>query len=236
MPLRWIVELLKKEKVAENIYSFTFASPKGFSFLPGQYVRIFHPYLGESIFRDFTISSSPQDKEKFTLTIKEGISEYKKMLFSLPIGSRLPVQAPMGQFYIDNDEKGSHVFLAGGIGITPFYSMITYAQEENMQMSMTLLVSYTNPEKSLYMQDIRGISTHMQSLKIIVTFTKISPKDWKGENGRISSGMLKKYVPSVVGKTFRIAGSPTFVSDMEDLLIGIGVSLGQIKTDIFLGF
>src|SRR5579872_7472941 len=104
MSLRYPLKLLKKEKIAGNAWQFTLERPKDFVFLAGQYVRIFDPVVGESVFRDFTIASSPFDRKRLTLIVKEGISEYKKHLFALEVGQALFVEAPLGRFVIQDEE------------------------------------------------------------------------------------------------------------------------------------
>src|SRR5690242_15080457 len=129
MASKVFLTLTKKIPLTQHVTSFVFSRPHNFTFYAGQYIRVFDSVSGESIFRDFTISSSPFDKDILTLTIKHGITEYKKTLFGMPIGRKFLVEAPMGRFYLDDQEERPQVFLAGGVGIAPFVSMIAYLTE-----------------------------------------------------------------------------------------------------------
>lgn len=227
--------LLKKEKIAKNVWLFRLKRPKNFIFFPGQYIRIFDPVLGQLIFRDFTIASSPFNQQTLDLILKEGVSDYKKNLFAVKEGKEILVNAPMGRFYLENTENSELVFLAGGVGISPFYSMLQYIQKKKLDLHVTLIVSFSSFEESIFYEELEKFSADRNVL-IIPTFTKSVPKNWKGNVGRISKELIKKYMKISKNKNFWICGSPTFVNDMESMLLMIGVSLENIRTEIFLGF
>ena len=232
------LKLLRKEKIAKSVWGFSLERPKNFTFLPGQYIRIFAPQLGENVFRDFSITSIPSDKEKITIAVKHGISDYKKNLFSISVGSELSVEAPLGRFYLQENEKHSLVFLAGGVGIAPFYSMIGDLTQNKKQISLTLFASFSTVEDILFANELKSMQTANKNLQVVHTITQKekSLKKWNGETQRISKDLFKKYIPDLSNPKFLISGSPSFVSDMESLLLQLEVELEKIRTEIFLGF
>jgi len=226
---------LTKEKIAINVWLFRLKRPENYTFFPGQYVRIFDPVEGQYIFRDFTIASSPLNHQTLDLIVKEGSSKYKEHLFAVGVGEEILVNAPMGRFYLEDTEASELVFLAGGVGISPFYSMMQYLHEKELDLPISLIVSFASPEETIFFEKLQQLDKQ-KTIRVIPTFTKYSPKNWKGEAGRISKELIKKYIVLDNKKTFWICGSPNFVADMENMLTEMNISLDKIRTEVFLGF
>lgn len=238
MASKLFLTLIKKVPLTHNVTSFVFERPKDFDFSPGQYVRIFDPIVGEGIFRDFTISSSPFEKQTIMLTIKHGITDYKKRLFVMPIGSKFSVEAPMGRFYLQEGEIRPQVFLAGGVGIAPFYSMVTYVTHRKSDVPVTLIASYATPEDILFASELDDLEKENKYLQVVHTISQPEKSKiaWNGHSGRINKSLLQQYIADISLPQFLISGSPSFVSDMEDLLMQMHVELNQVRTEVFLGF
>lgn len=238
MASRLSLKLHKKIPLTHNVTSFVFRRPEGFNFLPGQYVRIFDPIVGEPIFRDFSIVSSPFERNELTLVIEHSVSEYKKRLFSQQIGSEFWVEAPMGRFYLSEVEKRPQVFLAGGVGVAPFYSMIQSLTSQKKELPLVLITSYSTVEDILFAHELEDLQKQNSYLQIVQTISQPerSQTKWSGDTGRINEDLIMRYVKDIRIPQFLISGSPSFVSDMEDLLLQMGLGLNQIRTEVFLGF
>lgn len=238
MVSKLLLTLKKKVLLTHNVTSFVFKRPNNFDFSAGQYIRIFDPVDGENVFRDFTISSSPLDKESLIVTIKQGRTEYKKRLFGMPLGTKFYVEAPMGRFYLRENEIRPHVFLAGGVGVAPFYSMIVSLAERKSDLPVTLIASYTTPEDVLFGAELESLQKQNPYLEIVHTISQPekSKEQWQGQRGRINERLIREYIQNLSVPQFLISGSPSFVSDMEDLLLRMKVGLDQIRTEVFLGF
>src|SRR5579859_490803 len=123
----YVVQFITKEQVAKDTYTFYFKRPEAFDFFPGMYNRWTLPITatdGRGSSRFFTISSSPLEN-KLTVTTKIIQSDFKKALLNLREGSEIKIFGPMGNFILDEANVKPRVLIAGGIGITPYHSMLT---------------------------------------------------------------------------------------------------------------
>ena len=148
------LKFLKKEKVGENIFSFyfdTFAT--GFDFIPGQYIKIYLDITkvddrGSS--RYFTISSSPTDKGFITITTKIVKSSFKKALGNLRSGDLVKIFGPIGYFDFDIKNKKNKLFLAGGMGITPYHSVLRYLNDKKLKIPIALIASFPTKKEVIF--------------------------------------------------------------------------------------
>lgn len=220
-------KFVKKEKIANNTWQFWFDRPTSFIFDAGQYTTLF---LGKEN-RDFTICADTGNEKYFSIVTKPGISEFKKDLFTLLPNSKISLQEPAGGFVLRKKNAMPKVFLAGGIGITPFYSMI--CSHKKIATRVTLIASFSKKKNICFEKDLEKIAKENKNIRIIYT---ISQEKWNGEEGRISETIIKKYVPNFHDVEFMIAGGEQMVYDTEDLLHSMKVKEEKIRIDIFTGY
>lgn len=238
-PESFYLPFVKKEKIAKDTYSFYFDSAKqNFSFLAGQYVDMILPiknpdYRGSE--RSFTIASSPLNKKYLMITTKIMKSSFKKALVSLKPDQAVEFNGPWGEFVFKEEETFPRVFLAGGIGITPFHSTIAYAHSKILSIPITLFVSFSRWEDVVFYKELSDISKENPNVKIIYTITHPDPQ-WKGETGRISEGLMKKYVLDISDPRYYIVGPPNMVADMEEIVVKMGVPSEKIFIENFSGY
>lgn len=233
---------IKKEQIARDAYSFYFDRTKAdLSFLPGQYVRmtldIDNPdNRGNS--RPFTISSSPLEKNHIMITTKIIESSFKERLIELASGEKVKFFGPLGGFVLKEEEKDNRVFLAGGIGITPFYSMITCANAEKLSIPITLIVSFSTIEDLVFYEELSDIAKKNLSIRVIYTVShpEESKSKWNGEIGRISEALIKKYVSNILEPQYFIVGPPAMVAVMEEVVFKMGVPNEKIFIENFTGY
>ena len=249
-PKEFYLPFIKREKIAKDTYSFYFDPAKGgLDFLPGQYIRmtleIENPdSRGNSRF--FTIASSPLIKDYIMITTKiihpapDGAgqsSSFKKKLLELKTGDNIKFFGPMGGFILDEREKVDKVFLAGGIGITPFHSMITYASKKNLKIPITLFVSFSRVKDLIFFDELSNIDKENSFIKIIYTITHPdSPLQWKGEIGRISDTLIKRYVKNIFKSFYYIVGPPRMVVAIEEVVKNMGVENKRVFIENFTGY
>jgi glycine betaine catabolism B len=198
--------------------------------------------------RHFTISSSPTENFiMFSTRIRD--SPYKKRLSALDEGARVKVRGPEGQFVLHQDDYSKPaVFLSGGIGVTPFRSMIKYATDNQLPLKIVMFDSNRNRDSILFKEEFDDWTNINKNLKIIYTISEDeqqqqqSPSvadDWKGEYGRIDKAMILKYVDANMlnNSIFYICGPPSMLKAMQSLLQdNLEIPKERIKVEEFTGY
>lgn len=233
MAKQYKVKLLRKEKIANNTWLFVFEKPEEYIFIPGQYQTfILKLPNGKIDWRDMTITSSPSHNELWMVTkVSENPSLFKKALFALSIGETVDLEGPNGGFII-RENKRPHVFLAGGIGVNVFHSMIRSVVENKLSTPITLLASFSKKEDIIFYEELKQLEN--EKIKVIYTLTK--EKNWDGEKGRITEKMIKKYTKDITNPIFMIAGSVEMVDDINNMLLSMNIPMESIKIDYFTGY
>jgi glycine betaine catabolism B len=195
--------------------------------------------------RHFTISSSPTENFiMFSTRIRD--SPYKKRLSTLEEGSRIRIRGPEGQFVLHEDYSKPAVFLSGGIGVTPFRSMIKYATDKQLQLKIVMFDSNRNRENILFQKEFDDWANRNKNLKIIYTISDdeqqqsaSTANDWKGEYGRIDKAMILKYLDTNMlnNSIFYICGPPSMLKAMQSLLQdNLEIPKERIKVEEFIGY
>ncbi|HSA75263.1 MAG TPA: Rieske 2Fe-2S domain-containing protein [Candidatus Nitrosocosmicus sp.] len=196
--------------------------------------------------RHFTISSSPtEDFIMFTTRIRE--SPYKKRLSALEEGAKVRVRGPEGQFVLHDDYSKPAVFLSGGIGVTPFRSMIKYVTDKLLPLKIVMFDSNKDPDNILFKKEFDGWIALNKNLKIIYTISEVKQNEqqsivnngWKGEYGRINKAMISKYLDGTLlnNSIFYICGPPGMLKAMQSLLQEeLKISSERIKVEEFTGY
>jgi ferredoxin-NADP reductase/nitrite reductase/ring-hydroxylating ferredoxin subunit len=197
--------------------------------------------------RHFTISSSPTENFiMFTTRIRD--SPYKKRLSILEHGTRVHVRGPEGQFVLHDDHSKPAVFLSGGIGVTPFRSMIKYVTDKQLPLKIVMFDSNRNPDNILFKKEFDDWTALNKNLKIIYTVSEDTHDDndqsnvrniWKGEHGRINKTMILKYLDNSLldNSIFYICGPPSMLKAMQSLLQEeLKISKEKIKVEEFTGY
>jgi ferredoxin-NADP reductase/nitrite reductase/ring-hydroxylating ferredoxin subunit len=195
--------------------------------------------------RHFTLASSPTE-EFILISTRIRDSPYKKKLDSLQIGTTVKVRGPQGKFTLHEEYSNPAIFLSGGIGVTPFRSMIKYATDKNLHIRIIMLDSNRSRQNILFKNDFDKCADTNKSLKIVYTITeeqkeqnKNGDDGWKGEKGRIDVAMLKRYLNSddLEKGIFYICGPPAMVKAMQDILeVDLQIPAERIKIEEFTGY
>ncbi|HET6589653.1 MAG TPA: Rieske 2Fe-2S domain-containing protein [Candidatus Nitrosocosmicus sp.] len=196
--------------------------------------------------RHFTISSSPtEDFIMFTTQIRD--SPYKKRLSGLEKGAKVKVRGPEGQFVLHDDYSKPAVFLSGGIGVTPFRSMIKYVTDTLIPLKIVVFDSNRNQENILFKKEFDEWTALNKNLEIVYTISETQHdehqsninQNWNGEYGRINKEMILKYLDdiSLHNSIFYICGPPAMLKAMQTLLQQeLNISKEMIKVEEFTGY
>jgi glycine betaine catabolism B len=195
--------------------------------------------------RHFTISSSPTENF-IMLSTRIRDSPYKKRLSNLEEGAKVKVRGPEGQFVLHQDYSKPAIFISGGIGVTPFRSMIKYATVNRLPLRIIMFDSNRNKGNILFKQEFDDWANTNKNLKIIYTISEHqheqslhAANDWKGEYGRIDKAMILKYMDSnaINNSMFYVCGPPGMLKDMQSLLQeDMGIPKESIKVEEFTGY
>lgn len=235
------IPFLKKEQLTPDTFSFYFKrSDKTPDFTAGQYFEIKLKIKNPDERGDahvFTCASSPTEKDYYMITTRIIESTFKKTLAKLKKGDLVRFNGPWDDLNFDESETLPQVFLAGGIGITPFHSIVKYAVDKKLELPMTLFVSWGSKEEMVFDNFFRDAEKKLADFRYIPTITNAeSLKDWDGETGRISERLIKKYIKKVRNNRFRIAGPPGLVKAMRELCVQMNVGKENIIFEEFEGY
>ncbi len=229
-----------KKQLSFDTYTFAFNKQKNFKFIPGQYLEWTLPHKNADSRgnrRYFSISSSPTENEiMMTVKFYDHSSSYKKELVNLNSGSKIIAAQVAGDFVLPKDLKQSLVFIAGGVGIAPFRSMIQYIMDKNLLVDIVLL--YTNRRvKDILFSEIFE-KARENGVKTIYNLTDLQnlPQDWGGTTGHVTEDSIKRVIPDYKKRIYYLSGPQLMVQNFEQTLKSAGVSQNQIKTDFFPGY
>ncbi len=223
------VILSEKIQEAEDVYSFIFTADKDIKWKPGQFIfyKIPHEDADErGILRHFTISSAPYEKN-IRLTTKfdlSGGSSFKRALFELQVGASVEASPPEGKFTV-SDFKSKYVFIAGGIGITPFRSILLDADHKNELCDAVLLYGNKGGE-IVFKEELESLAQKNRKLEIHYIIEPVF----------IDADVINKNVPDVLQRDFYISGPVKMVEIIRDVLLGLNVKEGRIIKDYFPGY
>src|SRR6266851_7973163 len=229
-----------RTEVAESTMAFQFEKPKDFVFKAGQYIDLTllgsQPGTSNGLTHTFSIASSPSDEE-ILVTTRMRRTVFKQALSILPLGSGVRIEGPMGSFSLHNNTSRPAVFLAGGIGIAPFLSMLSYATGQKQRHLIILFYANRYLEDAAFIDALWKLERANPRFRFVPTLTRVANSNgWKGKTGRISSEMLLTHVGVLRGPIYYIAGPPPMVAAARRSLSEVGVDEDDIRTEEFSGY
>lgn len=231
----------QKIQHGQDMIDFVFPLKKKLAFLPGQYMEwtLSHKNTdSRGNRRYFTIASSPTENNLLIgVKFYPNGSSYKKAMAALDGSTPLVGAQVCGDFTLPKDTTQKLVFIAGGIGITPFRSMIKYLIDTNQPRPITLLYSNKTVDEIVY-ADVFNQAQQQLGIKVFYTLTDITklPPNWQGMTGRIDADMIAQAVPDFKERIFYLSGPHAMVTGYEEKLKSMGIPEKQIKIDFFPGF
>ncbi len=235
------VQLKDRKEVASGTMAFYFEKPKGLDFKAGQFMEltlIDPPQTdAEGNTRAFTIASALYEADLMIATRMRDTA-FKRVLKTLPLGSEVSVDGPFGVLTLHVDAARPAAFLAGGIGITPFRSMVLAATKQNLAHRLFLLYSNRRPEDAAFLDELEALGKQNPRYTLVATMTEMakSARFWQGSTGYITREMLEKSVGQLTAPVYYIAGPPGLVKGMQKMLSEARVDRASIRAEEFAGY
>jgi ferredoxin-NADP reductase len=233
--------LSKREEIAQDTMAFYFSKPAEFDFRPGQSIdlTLVDPAEtdAEGNTRALSIASAPADPELMVATRMRDTA-FKRVLRNAPLGTEVKIDGPFGSFTLHKNTSKPAVFLAGGIGITPFLSIIRHATRERSPHQLYLFYANRRPEDAAFLAELQQHAKDNPNFHLVATMGQMdkSAQPWTGERGYISRDMVTRTLPTLQGPIYYIAGPPGMVTAMRALCVEAGVDEDDIRTEEFGGY
>jgi ferredoxin-NADP reductase len=229
------IALRRREPVAEGTFAFHFEKPPGFSHEAGQnamFTLIDPPEEDQAgPMRPFTIASAPHEPELMIATRMRDTA-FKRTLAAMPLGGKIDMEGPAGVMTLHEDPSRPAVFLAGGIGITPFLAMARDAAKRKLAHRIVLFYSNRRPEHAAFLAELE----RLQSDRFRLVSTMTEAPGWKGEKRFIGRELLAEHVPDLLAPVYYFAGPPGMTMAMQGMLGEIGVKEEGMRSEEFYGY
>lgn len=232
--------LIDSREIARDTLLLQVERPDGFSFKAGQSIdlEIKEPPETDDLgtVRTFTIASAPHETE-LAIVSRLRDTAYKRSLRRLKPGAELSIDGPFGDMTLHSRSERPAVMLAGGIGVTPFRSMIMHATHEKLPHEITLFYSCRRPADAAFLEELTEVADEGDRISLVPTMTKTTKADeWDGLTRRIDADMLQGTLESIHEPIYYIAGPPAFVTAMQELLEELGVEEDDVRFEEFAGY
>lgn len=223
------LKLKEKKQETPDVISFIFTPSDPFTFQPGQYLHyVLHhrPTDERGSDRWFTVSAAPFEEHAMITTRFSGEkgSSFKKTLHDLKIGDEIEIATVEGDFIVE-DAAADHVFIAGGIGVTPFRSILKQLDHDKRPINVVLL--YANRDQNIvFKEEFEEIAASHSNFKIHYIF---SPE-------HVDEKKIRELIPDITKPIFYVSGPEPMVENLGNTLKAMGISENHLKQDWFPGY
>jgi len=234
-------KLKSREEIAERTMAFHFEKPVGWAFKAGQFIdmTLLNPSQTdpEGNKRGFSIASAPQE-ETLMVATRLRDTAFKRVLKAMPLETVVKIEGPFGNLTLHNNAKRTAVLLSGGIGITPFRSILFRAAKERLPHRIFLFYSNRRPEDAPFLAELQALQKENSNYKLVATMNEMdkSHQPWHGETGLIDKEMLSRHLKDAVSPIYYIAGPPGMVKGLHTMINATGVDDDDIRTEEFDGY
>jgi ferredoxin-NADP reductase len=235
------VRLTGREEIAAGTMAFHFEKPTGFSFRPGQAIDLVlmapPSTAAESTRHTFSLVSAPfQDALSIATRLRD--SAFKRALQALPIGSAASLEGPFGSLTLHNNHAQPAIFIAGGIGITPFMSILRQAAHDQLPQQLILVYSNRRPEDAAFLAELQDLEQHNNNFRLVATMTQMSDssRPWQGATALIDQELVKRVSNGISAPIYYIAGPPTMVAGLREILGHAGIDDDDVRSEEFYGY
>ena len=225
-------------EVAKGTLLVTFAVEDYPDYRPGSYFWVELPDRGhqdeKGLRRHISLVTSPTEKGIVGLATRLRESAFKQTLAELEVGDEVEVEEPKGSFLLPEASDVRYVFVAGGIGITVFRSMLRYIRDERLPYEITLVFSNRDRESAAFLDELEEFERELPGFRLVLTMT--DEEGWEGETRRIDAALLRDHLGELGGYRFLVAGPPEMAQAVVDALQAAGVPEERVLADKFSGY
>lgn len=231
--------LVGRDEVAAGTTAFYFAKPSGFSFKPGQAIDLVLPGQadGDAARHAFSLACAPYE-DRLGIATRMRDSAFKRALAALPVGAPVRIEGPVGALTLHNNRARPAVLIAGGIGITPFLSIVRQAARDQLPQDLVLLYSNRRPEDAAFLDELQALGRQNRRFRLLATMTQMgkSNRSWAGRTGAIDEAWLRQLAGELAQPICYVAGPPAMVEAMRRTLNLAGVDDDDIRSEDFFGY
>ena len=228
----------EKREVAKGTLFVRFAVDDYPDYRPGNYFWVELPDRGHAdekgLRRHISLATSPTESGVVGLATRLRDTAFKQTLAELEVGDEVQVEEPKGSFVLPEDTSEEYVFVAGGIGITVFRSMLRFIADKDLPYRVTLVYSNRDRESAAFLDELEEIERRVDGVRVILTMT--DEPGWAGETRHLDADVLGELVSGLDGKTFLVAGPPQMAEAVADSLKGAGLPEERVRADKFSGY
>jgi ferredoxin-NADP reductase len=233
-----LATVAEKREVAKGTLFVLFAVAGYPDYRPGAYFWVDLPDRGHAdekgLRRHISLATSPTERGVVGLATRLRDSAFKQTLADLEIADEVQVEEPKGSFLLPDDTDADYVFVAGGIGITVFRSMLRFVADEQQPYRITLVYSNRDRESAAFLDELEQLQGRIAALRVILTMT--DEEGWEGETRHLDAAVLAELVGGLDGKTFLVAGPPQMAEAVADSLKRSGLPEERVRADKFSGY
>ena len=224
-------------EVAKGTLLVLFAVDGYPDYRPGSYFWVELPERGYSdergLRRHISLVTSPTE-EVIGLTTRLRDSAFKRTLAELEVGDPVEVEEPKGSFVLPEETLFPYVFIAGGIGITVFRSMLRYIADRSLPYRVTLVYSNRDRESTAFLDELQELEATLPEFRLVPTMT--ADVEWTGERRHVDADMLRDHLGELGGYRFLVAGPPPMTESVVEKLHAAGVAEERVLADKFSGY
>jgi ferredoxin-NADP reductase len=225
-------------EVAKGTLLVLFAVDGYPEYRPGNYFWVELPDRGhddeKGLRRHISLVTSPTEHGVVGLATRLRDSAFKRTLAELRVGDEVEIEEPKGSFVLPEDTDADYVFVAGGIGITVFRSMLRFIADEQLPYRVTLVYSNRDRASAAFLDELDELERRIEGLRVILTMT--DEPGWEGETRHLDADVLAELLGGLDGKTFLVAGPPEMAEAVADSLKGAGLPEERVLADKFSGY
>ena len=225
-------------EVAKGTLLVLFAVEDYPGYRPGSYFWVELPDRGDNdekgLRRHISLVTSPTERGVVGLATRLRDTAFKRTLASLEVGDEVQVEEPKGSFLLPEATDVPYVFVAGGIGITVFRSMLRFIRDERLPYEVTLVYSNRDRASTPFLEELGELERQIPGLRLVLTMT--DDPEWDGETRRIDPGVLRDHVGDLGRPVFLVAGPPAMAEGVADALKADGVPEERVLADKFSGY